>query len=387
MNTQLLLSRLAFSLLPGATTRLADIVTDNLGDISGFFDITECEVKAIEGLPIRWAAMQERYKAVEKAKAELEFLNRNNEVKALWYTDEAFPSRLLDADRPPVLVYTLGKTQLNNSRTVGIVGTRHATSYGTSFTERLVEELKAKVPDIATVSGLAYGIDVAAHTASLKAGVPTVGIVAHGLTRVYPAVHRDIAARMVKNGGMLLSDYSHDTTALGPNFLARNRLIAALSDALIVVESGERGGAIATARLARKSNRKVLTVPGRTTDNYSRGCNAMLVNGTAQCIQCCDDLLKIMNWPTVSSSPGITPTHEKPDIVTTLTHEEKLLLYNVLTVENCDNDSLTAITGMTAPQVMTLMIGLEMRGIIASTPANRYQVLQTIDPIKLLTKI
>lgn len=383
MNNDTLLHRIAISMMPGSTSRIVSAVTDSTGCVAEFFEITESEAKAIKGIPTRWVSAQERFKAVEKAKSEVEFLS-HSDVKAVWYTDENYPRRLHEAERQPAIVYTLGDTDLNNAPTVGIVGTRHASAYGVSFTEQLVADLSAKIPGIVTVSGLAYGIDVTAHRASLMAEIPTVAVVAHGLTKLYPAAHRDTAARMIKNGGTILTDYPHDTAALAPNFLARNRLVAALSDILVVVESGERGGAIATARLARKSGRQVAAVPGRTTDNYSRGCNTLIANGTARCIQSCDDLIHIMGWTTAVDTATRSDDKLPEDCIGSLTPDERTLLYNILTTEDCDNDTLTAISGLPASRVMTLLIGLEMRGIIASTPANRYNVLQTIDPVKLL---
>ncbi len=376
-----LLSRIALSLLPGMNVRLASMLIEKLGSPHDILRATEAELKCIPALPKGLASPQIRYQATESARQEADFLEAKG-VRARWYEDKDYPERLLRAERAPVIVYTLGETDLNNLHKVGIVGTRHPTVYGTGFTEQLVSELAEKAIDIATVSGLAYGIDVTAHRASLANGIPTVAIVGHGMTKLYPAAHRDTAGCMVKNGGMILTDYRHDASISNYNFLSRNRLIAALSDALVVVESGEHGGALATARLASKCGTPVFAVPGRVNDNYSIGCNRLISNGIARCITSCDELIKAMKWPVKETSAD--RTGNQTDITLSLNRDERLLLHHIMTARECDNDLLVALTDMPAAKVMTIMIGLEMRGIVAMEPGNRYRVIQTIDPGKLL---
>lgn len=376
-----LLSRIALSMLPGMNVSLASRLIELLGSPSGVLQATESELKGIPSIPKGIISTQLRYQAMESSRQEVDFLKAKG-VKAHWYQDRNYPERLLKAERAPVIVYTLGDTDLNNLHMVGIVGTRHSTVYGNSFTERLVADLAEKAVDVATVSGLAYGIDVAAHRASLANGIPTVAIVGHGMTTLYPAAHRETAGRMVRNGGMILTDYRHDASISGYNFLSRNRLIAALSDALIVVESGEHGGALATARLAVKCGTPVFAVPGRVSDNYSVGCNNLIANGIARCITSCDDLIKAMKWPVKETVAD--KTEAQADITSSLSREERLLLHHIMTARECDNDMLVAVTDMPASKVMTIMIGLEMKGIVAMEPGNRYRVIQTIDPARLL---
>lgn len=378
-----LTARIALSLLPGMDAKLATLLLEIMGTPLDVLESTEAELKSIANLPRGIISTQTRYQALECAKAEVEFLEQKG-VTAHWYRDCNYPERLLAADHAPVIVYTLGDTDLNNLRIVGIVGTRHATAYGSTFTSELVAELAKKVDGLAIVSGLAYGIDVAAHHASLANHIPTIAIVAHGLTTIYPAAHRDTARRMVKSGGMILTDYRHDANISPYNFLARNRLISALSNVLVVVESAEHGGALATARLAAKCGTPVFAVPGRVTDNYSIGCNNLLASGIARCIQNSDDLIKAMGWPLKPSA--VNPSDRQADIVSTLSADERMLLHHIMTVKGCDNDTLAAVTGIKAAKIMTLMIGLEMRGIVATEPGNRYQVIKTIDPVSLLPK-
>lgn len=378
-----LTARIALSMLPGMDVRLADKLLSVFDTPLDVLQATEAEIKGSTTVPRSLVSSQTRYQALENARKEVDFITEKN-ITPRWYRDSDYPERLLKAEKAPVMTYTVGGTDLNNTRMVGIVGTRHATAYGTNFTERLVTDLAECVDDIATVSGLAYGIDIAAHKASIAVAIPTIAVVGHGLNRIYPAVHRDIAGRMVRNGGMILTDYRHDAAISPYNFLARNRLVAALCDALVVVESGEQGGALATARLAAKCGTPVFALPGRVTDNYSIGCNKLLANGIARCIQSADDLIKTLGWPLKASASN--PAERRADIVSTLTDDERTLLRQIMLTQGCDNDTLSAATGMPASKVMTVMIGLEMRGIVAMEPGNRYQVIQTIDHASLLNK-
>lgn len=378
-NSDTLVARIALSMLQGMEVSIAERLLNEFGTPLEILRASESELKVLSWLPRSMVSAQTRYQAIEKAKREVEFLD-NSKVSMLWYSDERYPRRLLRAERAPVLIYTLGELDLNTTRTIGIVGTRHATAYGNSFTERLIKDLSSKVDNIVTVSGLAYGIDIAAHRASLEAGVPTIGIIAHGFTKMYPAAHRDTAARMVKNGGMMISDYEHDATVNGYNFLSRNRLVAALSDALVVVESAQQGGALSTARHSMKCGVPVFAVPGRVTDNYSVGCNKLLATGAARCLTDAEDIINFMQWPVKESheTPG------SPAPLTDLSKDEKILLNKILTVNGCDNDMLVATVDMPVSRVMSMMIGLEMKGYVSIAPGNRYQVLRTIDPSQLL---
>lgn len=372
-----LAEHIALSLLPGMETGVCDRILDVYPDISDFLDSTETELKAHGCFPKGILDIQVRHEAKERAKREIEFLEKTS-IQPLWYKDHDYPRNLLKATRAPVIVYTIGNTDLNNSRMIGIVGTRHATAYGNNFTEKLVEELKETVENTVIVSGLAYGIDIASHRAALKNDVPTLGIVGHGLDKIYPAVHRDTAARMVRRGGMILSDYPHESAINKYNFLARNRLIAAMSDALVVVESGERGGALATARLAAKAGTPVFALPGRITDTYSIGCNGLIAAGIARPINCADEIVKLLGWPVIDRN------HSRIDPLDNLTDQERAILLSIMTIPQCDNDTLATTHSISPSAVMALMTGLEMRGIVTGIPGNRYEINLAIDPESLV---
>lgn len=375
-----IIERLALSMLPGMDTQVCDRILEAYPSPVDFLEGTQSELKARGCFPKGMLDSQVRHQAVERAKREIEFLEKTS-IRVLWYQDRDYPRNILKASRAPIVIYTIGDTDLNNSRIVGIVGTRHATAYGNNFTEKLVKEIKETIENPVIISGLAYGIDIAAHRAALKNDIPTLGIVGHGLDKIYPAVHRDTAARMVRRGGMILSDYPHDAPVNKYNFLARNRLIAALSDALVVVESGERGGALATARLAVKSGTPVFALPGRITDTYSLGCNGLISDGIARPISCAENIVKQLGWPVMDRR------FSRIDPLDNLTTQEKAMLLSIMTIPQCDNDTLVATHGLTAATVMTLMIGLEMRGIVTAIPGNCYEINIAVDPETLSNAI
>lgn len=384
-SDDLLLYRVAMAMLPGMDVPAAEALLAACGSEQAVFEATETELKGIKGIHKGVKSTQTRHTVLEKARREVDFITQRN-VTVRWFKDtdvdaaERYPARLLRLDKAPVMIFSTGTCDLDKVHTVGIVGTRHATAYGTTFTERLVADLAERLEEPVIVSGLAYGIDIAAHRAALAADIPTVGVVAHGLSTIYPAVHRDTASRMVKRGGMVMTEYSSEAAVSRYNFLARNRLVAALSDALVVVESGEQGGALSTARHAAVAGVPVFALPGRVTDAYSRGCNALIASGIARPIDTADDIINQLGW--LARRPKDDAS--VPSIEDTLTPEEKLTLRCMMLAPECDNDMLTASTGLAPSRLMTILIGLEMRGIIASLPGNRSRIVQTIDHTQLL---
>lgn len=270
------------------------------------------------------------------------------------------------------MIYTLGNCDLNASRFVSIVGTRHSTAYGAAFVEDLVNGLADKCADpVVIVSGLAYGIDVAAHRAALAAGLPTIGVLAHGLNTIYPASHRDIAARMVRNNGMLLTDYRSCDNIHKGNFLARNRIVAGLSDCLVVVESDTHGGSLVTARLASAYSRDVFALPGRTTDRYSRGCNSIISSCIASLVTSADDVISSMRWP-VKASEGKQPSLF--DTTAQLSDDEQAIIDTITRRGDATMSELIASVNVSTPRLMSMLIDMEFRSLITALPGGRYQI-------------
>lgn len=313
------------------------------------------------------AAMPPQRRSV--AEAEVTFIEKNG-IDALYYECPDFPRRLLDCEDAPVMLYRLGRCDLNARHVVAIVGTRNATIYGHRFTADLVAGLAKRLDSLVIVSGLAYGIDVQAHRAALDNRVPTVGVVAHGLTTLYPADHRSVAARMVAEGGAIVTEYLSGAPIHRGNFLARNRIVAGLADVVVLVESDIKGGAMVTANIADGYNRDVCVAPGRVTDRYSAGPNALLVRRKASPIRDADDLIELMNWtPAAQASapelPFVELSEEKMRIIEYLrSHPESTL------------DDLARDLGVPYPAMSARMMEMEMDDLVECTPGGTYMILR-----------
>ncbi len=363
--------RIAFASLRSLTPTLAEAILARLGSEQKFFELTSDQLAACLGFRNRLLDSAVREKALADAANEESFIARNN-IRPLYFTDPAYPRRLLECDDAPLMLYTLGDCDLNTPRFISIVGTRHSTAYGTAFVEDLVNGLADRCADpIVIVSGLAYGIDVAAHRAALAAGIPTIGVLAHGLNTIYPASHRDIAARMVRSGGMLLTDYRSCDNIHKGNFLARNRIVAGLCECLVVVESDTHGGALVTARLASAYSRDVFALPGRTTDRYSRGCNGLISSCVASLVTSADDIISSMRWP-VKASEGDQPALF--DTLPQLTDEEQAIIDTITRRGDATMSELLASVNISTPRLMGMLIDMEFRSLISALPGGRYQL-------------
>jgi DNA processing protein len=270
------------------------------------------------------------------------------------------------------VLYFCGNANLNSSRIINIIGDRHCTDYGRDICTHFISDLQRHLPDTLVVSGLAYGIDINAHRAALSSGMPTVGVLAHGLDRIYPSVHRSTAANMVQQGG-LLTEYMSQTTPDKLNFVRRNRIVAGMCDATIIVESAAKGGALITAELAESYHRDVFAFPGRVSDQYSEGCNHLIKSNRATLIQTADDFLTAMGWESKSDS------HSAPlqqELFPALTDEETLI---VQTLQNVDGKAINQIvveTGLPFSRVSPLMFELELKGVVRVLGGARYKLIR-----------
>ncbi len=363
-----LLYKIAFSSIRGMNLTLGRELLHLVGSEKDFFDMPESRLRYLTQSKATIYSAEYRAKALENAAAELSFLE-SNRISALYFTDPRYPKRLLECDDAPAVIYTCGSLDLNELRMVGIVGTRHATPYGIEFTRRLVTDLAEKVGNVAIVSGLAYGIDIAAHRAALAAGVPTVGVMATGLNNIYPADHRSDARRIVSEGGMLLTEYGHRTPVHKGNFVARNRIIAGLCDCIVVAESAEKGGALITANLAAGYNRDVFALPGRVSDPYSAGCNRLIAGSAAMLIRDVEDLCRAQQWPLNDSAANTG----SPQLPIELNSDETLIVEFLTMNPNAALQQLTAATGFSVSKLMSLLIDMEFRGLVLALPGGRYQ--------------
>jgi DNA processing protein len=292
MNSELL-HQLALTLVPNIGDVQAKILVNHFGDASSVFKAKKSELGKIEGIGEVRAKSIKEFDDFHLAEQELKFIQKYK-IKTLFLTDEDYPKRLLNCYDSPTLLFYKGTADLNTSKVLAIVGTRSNTDYGKQFTEKLVKDLSEQ--SIVIISGLAHGIDAIAHKAALKNGLPTVGVVGHGLDKIYPTENTSLAKDMVKEDGGLLSEFFSGTKPDKHNFPLRNRIVAGLSDATVVVETNIKGGSMITAKLADAYNRDVFAVPGRTNDKASSGCNHLIKYNKAILLTDAQELLEVLGW-------------------------------------------------------------------------------------------
>ncbi|MDE6371854.1 MAG: DNA-processing protein DprA [Duncaniella sp.] len=364
--------RIAFASLRGINPTIGAEILARVGTEENFFTFSADQLTACIGFRNKLYDKTTRDKALALAREETEFVERSH-IRPIYFRDKDYPARLLECTDAPLMLYTLGDCDLNGPRFISIVGTRHATAYGTAFVEDLVSSLAKECADrLVIVSGLAYGIDVAAHKAALNASLPTVGVLAHGLNTIYPAVHRDIAARMVRQGGMLLTEYRSGAQIHKGNFLLRNRIVAGLSDCTLVVESDSHGGAMVTARLALAYSRDVFALPGRVSDRYSRGCNSLINSCVAHLVTCPDDIIDTMGWPRRPAEGDQQElfSDEQPP----LTPQEQTVIDTITRRGDATFQELSVHLAIPTPRLMGLLIDMELRSLILSLPGGRYRL-------------
>ena len=308
-----------------------------------------------------------------RAEQEMRFAADHN-IQILVHGQHNYPKRLSTCPDAPALLYYLGKADLNAVHTISIVGTRACTQYGRDVVNRLLEELRESFPDLVVISGLAFGIDISAHRAALQNGLPTVGVVAHGLDRIYPAVHRNTASQMIEQGGGIITEYMTHTEPIARNFLARNRIIAGLSDAVIVAESRDKGGSLVTASIALDYNREVYAFPGRCNDDRSMGCNRLIRLNRAGPITCAKDLIEALGWESKSSATTHTLQHSIPFEEEHLSPTGRLILDALQQHGDLRITQLNDLTGLDNIVLIEELLNLEMDGKIRNCPGGLYQL-------------
>ncbi len=289
-----LIYQVALTLIPGIGPLIAKALTEHLGSAEKVINASAKEMEEIPGArKALWKSIAEnREAALKRAEKEILFIAKHN-IKTFFYQDDDYPSRLKQCDDGPYLMYYKGKAQLNANKIIAVVGSRKSTEYGRSATSQLIRDLKDY--NILVLSGLALGIDIEAHRSCLEHQLDTVGVLGHGLDRIYPSVHRDIAEKMLESGG-ILTEFLSETNPDRENFPKRNRIVAGMADATIVMESGEKGGSLISADIAHSYGREVFAYPGRSIDKYSIGCNQLIKSQKAIMIENAEDLIKQMNW-------------------------------------------------------------------------------------------
>lgn len=309
---------------------------------------------------------------LEWAKTEIEWCEKKN-IRILVAGTPEYPQRLLSCPDAPITLFQLGSLDLNASHIISIVGTRQSTLYGQDALHRIISDLKRKVPDLVVVSGLAYGIDVCAHKEALAADLPTLGVVAHGLDTLYPATHRNIAVRMLEQGG-LLTEYPSQTKGDKQNFLRRNRIVAGISDCTIVAESMSHGGSLVTARIAADYHREVFAIPGRLGDKASEGCNRLIQTSKASMLLSADDIIETLGWHTVEEINRERSQGIQTSLFTSLSAEQRLVA-DALKDNDLQLNVISINTGIPISKVSSLLFEMEMLGIIKAYAGGMYHLI------------
>ena len=358
--------------IKGIGSAITRHLIDEFGSAKAVFEADAALLANMQGIGNLLISQRENKELFAKADSELDFIQSHN-IKAYIYGQKGYPQRLLDCQDAPALLFYLGNADLDNRHIISIVGTRNATQYGRENVANLINGIKEAIPDALIVSGLALGIDISAHKAALEAQLPTVGVVAHGLDRIYPSNHRNIAKQMIAQGGGLLSEYTSGIDPERGNFLARNRIIAGLSDAVIVAESRESGGSLVTASIAIDYNRDVFAFPGRTNDDRSKGCNRLIRLNRAGLITCAEDFLESMRWDNSSSHQGFIQ-HSIPFEEENLSENGRLIIDALRDKGDLVISQLSDVTNLDHSTLYEELLTLEMDGKIRSTPGGLYQL-------------
>lgn len=319
----------------------------------------------------RLAGILSNEKNIELAEREMEFIEKNN-IRLICRGSDDYPYRLAECDDAPLVLHTMGNADLNARHIVSVVGTRHASEYGKSLCENFVSDLARFVPGTLVISGLAYGIDVCAHRAALKAGLPTIGVLAHGLDRIYPNAHRSTAKNMLGNGG-LLTEFMSGTESLKQFFVQRNRIVAGLADATVVVESASKGGSLITASLAQGYSRDCFAFPGRVNDQYSCGCNELVSRNRAALITSAYDFVEAMNWECATKENADS---RQTELFPDMTDEEK----EVMTALRAADDGLQVnqmVVALNMPinRLLPMLFEMEMKGYVKAVAGGRYRAM------------
>lgn len=302
--------------------------------------------------------------AMAKAELEVNFIEKNG-VTPLYYLNDNYPRRLKYFDQSPIMLYYKGSANLNPQRTIGIVGTRKPSEYGVIQCEKIVEGLQSY--GVSIISGLAFGIDTTSHRKSVETGQETIGVLGHGLDMIYPASNRKLSQKMVDHGG-LLTEFGHGSKPDRENFPMRNRIIAALSDAVIIVESAVRGGSIITATFADAYNKDVFAVPGRVTDEMSAGPNKLIKSHKAHMIESAKDIAYIMRWDEISNQPI------QAQLFVELSDREQSIVDYIRAHKELPIDRLQHLMQIPASELSSTLIQLEFKGIIRPLPGKRYML-------------
>ncbi|MDO9511644.1 MAG: DNA-processing protein DprA [Bacteroidales bacterium] len=363
-----LVHQIALTMLPGIGDINAKKLIAACGSPEAVFTEKTRLLMRIPGIGESTARLVNIDSIMDRVYEEIEFIQKYK-IQTFFYTENAYPYRLKQCADGPILIYFKGQTDLNVPLIISIVGSRKATEYGKDFVKSIAEKLAGK--GVLVVSGLAFGIDSIAHSASLDNGIATVGVMGHGLDRVYPSQNRSLAKRMLDQGG-ILSEFPSQTTPDRENFPKRNRIIAGLADACLVIETGLKGGSLITADIANSYNRDVYALPGRIGDPLSEGCNWLIKTNRAGLIESAEDLLESMGW---NLNEGIGQRYQ-PLLFPELKPEEKQIFDLLKEHITLPIDEICMLSQMAPSRIAAALLNLEFEGLVKCMPGKSYRMVQ-----------
>jgi DNA processing protein len=360
--------QMALTMAPAIGPITARKLISQAGSAREVFRMNRTSLEKINRIGPRLSESIKSSSLLEQAAKEMEFL-RKHRIDALYFEDAQYPARLKECEDAPILLYARGKEGLHTKRALSVVGTRRASSYGKELCRNIVLELGTMIDDLVIISGLAFGIDVIAHRAALEGGIPTIGVLGHGLNTIYPHAHRETAKKICEQGALVTDFHS----GMGPernNFLRRNRIIAGMADATLVVESAQKGGSLITAFMASSYQRDVLAVPGRATDERSRGCNRLLKQNVAALVESAGDVIAHLNW-----MEDVHQIQESRNERIVCSVEEKRLLELMSSHDGLGPGELSRHSGIPIGTVLAMLTEMELKRWITVEPGNMYQSL------------
>ena len=362
-----LIYKIALTLIPGVGSVNGKSLVAYCGGVRAVFLEKKRALLKIPGIGEQTVNAITNHNVFDRAEEEIRFIRHKN-ITPLFYLEKDYPVRLKQCHDSPLMLYYKGTADLNVPKVVAMVGTRNATEYGRDMCRKIIEGLVEQ--NVLLISGLAYGIDTWSHKAALENKLETIGVLGHGLDRVYPYANRTLAEKMLESGG-LLSEYMSNTLPDRENFPMRNRIIAGMSDAVIVVEAAETGGALITAEIANSYNRDVFAIPGRIGDLHSEGCNKLIKINKAALLQSAKDIIYLMNWNDVKGNKKSM----QRQLFVNLSSDEELIVETLKEKGDLDIDTLLIETAMMPAKAASVLLNMEFEGIIRCLPGKVYRLL------------
>ncbi len=361
-----LLYKIALTMIPNIGPVQAKILLEHFDSPENIFKASIKELEQLEGIGTIKAASIKNFDDFKGAENEMMFIEKYR-IESLFINDKDYPKRLLNCYDSPTLLYFRGNANLNASKIINIIGTRNHTDYGRQITEQLIDELQSQ--NVLIVSGLAYGIDAIAHKSAVLNNLATVGVLAHGLDTIYPAQHTALAKQMLLNGG-LLTEFRKETKPDKHNFPRRNRIVAGMSDATIVIETAVKGGSMITAELANGYNRDIFAFPGKVLDSKSAGCNHLIRNNKAILLEDSSQLIEALGWSTKK-----TRRREQKELFITVSNDEQIVMDILKEKDTVHIDEIYLRSGLTSSTVAAAMLNLEFQNVLTSLPGKMYKLL------------